>query len=353
MFNTHLAKFFLDNNHHRDAFKYFCLAAEQGHADSQYHAGHLFFHGVGCPEDFAEGLKLWQLAAAQGHADAQADLCGLFFHGNFGVKKNLVEAAKYARMASDQGFVKGQTQLGIAYLRGLGVEQDSKEGLRLVALAADQGDEAMQLQAAKLYHQGVGTEANSVEAARYYRLAMEQGNRSAHYLHAVLTMNGGVEPTDVEEYQRLFISSVDGGHPKAQLSAAQMLLRGEGDLTADKNEAVRLCRLAVAQDYAPAMTFLGKLLAVDAGDGALHYKPEAVALFRRAWKQDPEAALVLGTMLYRGDGVAIDLEQACVMFIHAVESGLKSEVVDVLKAEGHQGSFEDFKRRIFPMPIMN
>ena len=116
---------------------------------------------------------------------------------------------------------------------------------------------------------------------------------------------------------------------------------------------MRLCHLAVAQDYAPAMTFLGKLLAGDAGDGALRYKPDAVALFRRAWKQDPEAALVLGTMLYRGDGVAIDLEQACLMFIHAVESGLKSEVLDVLKAESHQGSFEDFKRRIFPMPVMN
>ena len=36
-------------------------------------------------------------------------------------------------------------------------------------------------------------------------------------------------------------------------------------------------------------------------------------------------------------------------FTHAVENGLKSEVLDVLKAEGHQGSFEDFKKRIFPM----
>jgi TPR repeat protein len=43
-----------------------------------------FFHGHCCPEDFAEGLRLWQLAC-------------------------------------DQGFVKGQAQLGIAYLRGLGM----------------------------------------------------------------------------------------------------------------------------------------------------------------------------------------------------------------------------------------
>lgn len=111
--------------------------------------------------------------------------------------------------------------------------------LRLVVLAADQGDEAIELQAGKLYHQGVGTAANFVEAARFFRLAVEQGNRVAHNLHDALAINGGVEPQDVDQHKRLFISSVESGHPKAQLSAVQMLLSGEGDLAADVEEAVR------------------------------------------------------------------------------------------------------------------
>ena len=56
--------------------------------------------------------------------------------------KNDAEAVKWFRKATEQGFMKGKTLLGMAYFEGKGVKKDEAEGIRWLREAAEQGDEA-------------------------------------------------------------------------------------------------------------------------------------------------------------------------------------------------------------------
>jgi TPR repeat protein len=254
-------------------------------------------------------------------------------------------------MGANQGDPAGQMSLATMTLLGCGVAQDHQEARRLMQLSADQGKEKAQLSVAEYYRLGVGGEQNFVEAARYCRLAMDQGNKEAHYLYAVITLNDGDDvagdtPADEEQKNRLLIRGAECGHPKVQLIVAKMLCNGDG-VAVDKEEAARFCRLAIAQGDASAMTFLAQMLV--SGENADRDKAEAVELLKRAWKEDAEAAVALGTMYYCGDGVDKNDTNACVMFVQAVENGLKSEVDAALRSAGYQGSFNDFKAKNLPV----
>ena len=177
------------------------------------------------------------------------------------------------------------------YEHGRGVVRDLQQALKWYRAAADQGDAPAQLKVGEMYQAGEGASVDLEEGARYCRLAMEQGNTSAHLLYAVLTTNNGVMPDDQGEINRLWMRGAEVGHPHFQLSMAK------DKVDEDKDFAVKLCRLAIAQNHAPAMTFLAKLLR--SSDGATGAdKEEAKQLLEGAWDKDAEAALALGRHHY-------------------------------------------------------
>ena len=59
---------------YKEAFKWYRLAAEQGHAQAQCDLGEMYYEGEGVPHDYAEAIKWWKLAAEQGHEEAQYNL---------------------------------------------------------------------------------------------------------------------------------------------------------------------------------------------------------------------------------------------------------------------------------------
>lgn len=70
--------------------------------------------------DYASTLK----AANEGNAEAQFDMGTMYDVGEQGVKRDLVEAAKWYRMAAEQGDSAAQYNLAIMYDMGEGVEKD-------------------------------------------------------------------------------------------------------------------------------------------------------------------------------------------------------------------------------------
>jgi len=62
-----------------------------------------------------------------------------YFAGD-GVTEDKMEAAKWFRLAADQGNAMAQSNLGVCYVRGDGVPQDKAEAMKWFRLAADQGD---------------------------------------------------------------------------------------------------------------------------------------------------------------------------------------------------------------------
>jgi hypothetical protein len=61
----------------------------------------LFEDGLGVTQDFVEAAKWFRLAAEQGVAEAQYSL-GFLFEKGFWVDKDPVEAAKWYRLAAEQ-----------------------------------------------------------------------------------------------------------------------------------------------------------------------------------------------------------------------------------------------------------
>ena len=92
------------------------------------------------PQDDAQAAKWTRLAADQGNASAQYRL-GLMYYNGRGVPQDYAEAAKWFRLAADQGYAYARYSLGVMYEHGQGVPQDDVQAHMWFNLAAAQGDE--------------------------------------------------------------------------------------------------------------------------------------------------------------------------------------------------------------------
>ena len=107
--------------------------AEQGEAEAQYELGCL--NDVGCLDESvlskgldleidalgdAEAARWYRLAAEQGQAAAQSRL-GDFYQFGYGVPRDYAEAVRWHRAAAEQGGAVAQFNLGVRYARGHGV----------------------------------------------------------------------------------------------------------------------------------------------------------------------------------------------------------------------------------------
>ena len=68
--------------------------------------------GRGVPQNYAEAARWYRLAADQGSATAQHDL-GVMYHFGQGVPQNYAEAVRWYRLAADQGYADAQHGLGL------------------------------------------------------------------------------------------------------------------------------------------------------------------------------------------------------------------------------------------------
>ena len=95
-----------------EAFKWYRLAAEQGHAVAQYKVGIMYEAGYGVPLDYAEAVKWYRLAAEQGRADAQHNL-GVMYASGKGVIQDNVYAHMWFNIAASLGSEDAATNRNI------------------------------------------------------------------------------------------------------------------------------------------------------------------------------------------------------------------------------------------------
>ena len=115
--------------------------AEQGDAAAMSLLGYIYETGEGVPKDLVEAARWLRLAAKQGNAEAQFGL-GLMYGTGKGVPKDVVEAARLFRLAAEQGNATAQLSLGFMYALGQGVPKDDVQAYAWVNIGAAQiGDE--------------------------------------------------------------------------------------------------------------------------------------------------------------------------------------------------------------------
>jgi TPR repeat protein len=81
--------------------------AEKGDKNAQNSLGLIFYYGEEVTKDFTEAAKWYRLAADQGYAYAQFNLGGMYYSGE-GVTKDFTEAVKWFRLAADQGLAEAK-----------------------------------------------------------------------------------------------------------------------------------------------------------------------------------------------------------------------------------------------------
>ncbi len=153
------------------AFKWYKMAAEQGHVSAQLNLGVIYNQGIGVKRNYAEAARWYEKAAAKGNKKGQLNL-GILYDLGRGVKKDLVKAAGFYKKAAKQGMRDAQYNLGIIYYNGEGgVKQDYAESYAWLSLATEQGSEL-----ASIYKEKVEAKLNSADkktarslAYRYYR----------------------------------------------------------------------------------------------------------------------------------------------------------------------------------------
>ena len=111
-----------------------------GFSPAQLRLGVSYLHGVGVPEDAAEGIAWFRRAAEQGLSDAQFELGIAYGNGN-GVQKDDAEAARWYGLAAEQGNPLAQQALGASHAMGAGVPRDFVKAYFWSALSAGQGIE--------------------------------------------------------------------------------------------------------------------------------------------------------------------------------------------------------------------
>ena len=125
----------------------FRLAAEQGHAESQYVLSTMYDEGEGVPQDDAQSAHWERKAAEQGHAYAQANLSFRYYNA-----ENFADAFAWCQRAAYSQLPWAQYNLGLMYRKGEGVAQSNVEAAHWYRLAAAQNFAEAQQKLAELYY---------------------------------------------------------------------------------------------------------------------------------------------------------------------------------------------------------
>ena len=146
--------------------------------EAQYNLGCMYADGEGVAQDNAQAARWHRLAAEQGHKRAQYNL-GVLHRDGTGVAQDRAEAARWCRKAAEQGHAKAQFNLGNMCRDGIGVEQDHAEAVRWCRKAAEQGHVGAQCNLGARHTQGLGTPPDLRRAAEWFRKAAAQGQAEA------------------------------------------------------------------------------------------------------------------------------------------------------------------------------
>lgn len=167
----------------------FRLAAEAGHAESQYLLSTMYEAGQGVSQDDAQAALWERQSAEQGHAYAQANLSFRYYAAG-----DFPEAFAWCQRAAYSNLAWAQYHLGLMYRKGEGVTQSDTEAAYWYRLAAAQSFPEAQGKLADLYYMGKGVPLSFEQAAAWYRSAAGQGNAEAQFqLGHMYAVGQGVE----------------------------------------------------------------------------------------------------------------------------------------------------------------
>jgi TPR repeat protein len=216
-----------------EGFRYFKLAAEQGHVGAMSLLGDFYAAGMGTARDFREAEQWYLRAANAGSSTATYELADLYLYGAPGVPQNVAAASRWATRAQEQGNAYALALLNEVRVMRPGPAQELlAEGHRLYRAgnraaaakpfltAALAGNANAQYNIGWHYENGVGVQQNRAEARRWYRSAADLGHALAMRAVGLMYEQGDGVPEDWMQAATWYRRSADRGEVNGLYSLA-------------------------------------------------------------------------------------------------------------------------------------
>jgi TonB family protein len=219
-------------------------AAEKGDARSQCELAKTYLEKRNDPQSLAEAVKWFRKAADQGFAEAQGWI-GALYDAGLGVSRNYIEASRWYRTAAENGNLSARVNLGFMYQQGrnnpqsvLGLNgerlvwpddgggvvlQDYAQAAKWYRIAAEQGSSFAQSSLGWMHFQGRGVDQDSVLATGWFFKAAEQGEISAQCILGVLYAEGKATPPDYVQAHRWLSLCANATQGKKRELATKLL----------------------------------------------------------------------------------------------------------------------------------
>ncbi len=254
-------------------------AADGGLPRARFKLGMAMLNGLGMPKDQAGGAKLIIDSAPAVEEDTKPLLiAGTLYFNGVGVKKNIVEAVRFYRMAAERKDPKGQQALGevaqkardgkfgfteanqaFDFLQGKGVPKDEAKGFARMKEAAEAGSPGAIGVLAHLYHQGVGTKADPAMAAYYWHTAALLGVPAAKRDWGVIHCVADGVAKDESECLKWLREAADDGDPESLYRMGKVHEEGDVGQPKDLAKARAAYKQAADAGFEPAKQALDKL----------------------------------------------------------------------------------------------
>lgn len=348
-----------------EAYKWFCMAAEQGHADAQYELGSILLIISRGPEAQAyqerkfmqpikedkhtyEACKWFRMAAEQGHIDAQSELGKILFAFSNGSrtrperKEFLKESIKWLHIAAANGQTEAMRNLSECYYTGWGVDSDDDKASYLMKCAAEQGNADAQYEFGDHLLFLVRDKSNGLspaerneyitEAIKWIRKAAEQGHDEALMELAGFYEEGKFFNQNEEKVFKLYYEAAEQGNVYSQYHIGDKLMLlaqdprsglSETERNEYRKESFNWFLKAAENGYNEAQKCLAECY--EFGCGVKMDKIMAVKWYEKAAKGgNASAQSILATHYFKGEGVEADLFEAVKWWSKAAEQGNRS-----------------------------
>ncbi len=155
------------NANEADTFVAMVALANKGDAEAQYHVGMMHNNGIGTPRDIGKAFE-WFKKATASNDPLGAYKLGCYYDGQGAgvVASDANEALKYKLVAAKAGYVLAQHDVALLYER----QENPEEAAKWWKMAGDQGYPKALYNLSGSYFQGKGVPKDLALAYAYYKL---------------------------------------------------------------------------------------------------------------------------------------------------------------------------------------
>ncbi len=234
----------------KKGFQMMLEAANQGHLNAIANVAYLYHNGMGTPKDNAVAAKWFRLAAEKGHAISQYNFGKLLVADEIPLPDGVVdrkaqheEGVEWLRKAADQGLHAAQSTYGIILYRGdFGKERDAAAAAGYLKPASEAGDLDATNALGMMYKRGRGVPRDRGVSEQLFRKAAMAGHVKAQANLGEHLLNPSAKNPDrrIEALAWLFIAEEAGSPVAKKLLAPRLLALPSDEVAAARKKAAEI-----------------------------------------------------------------------------------------------------------------